>query len=125
MAAVVGRAALVADRSGCPDRQLGGALDQLRCDLLPSERRFGLPPTLARLRTWTEPTSPALSVSPSYSGPIPGATSRSRALTAAPIRRPLFVSSTRSASRPLKSTTQRGLSSPFFICGSRSVPPAT
>jgi hypothetical protein len=45
-----------------------------------------LPPSVARFRTWTEPTSAALSASDGKRAFTRASSSRSRALTAAPIR---------------------------------------
>src|SRR6266850_648538 len=86
-----------------------------------------LPPTVARWRTCTEPTSAPLSASPRYCGPCSrGSRSSSRAVTAAPMRRPVLSAvSWRSGATPERSTTTPGLSRWFLSWGRRSVPPAT
>ena len=86
-----------------------------------------LPPSVARLRTWTEPTIAALSASAGKRDRTRASSSSSRAVTEAPMRRPPSGASemVRSSATAERSTTQPGLRTPFLSWGKRSVPPAT
>src|SRR5262245_48834859 len=86
-----------------------------------------LPPSVARLRTWIDPTIAALSASEGKRDRTRASSSSSRAVTEAPTRRPPPSASctVRNSATPERSTTQPGLSRPFLSWGRRSVPPAT
>ena len=86
-----------------------------------------LPPRVARLRIWNEPTTPALSakaLKPLFANVD---SSIVWAATPAPTLSwpSLVFSKTWSSGTWLTSITRRALTRPFFICGSKSVPPAT
>ena len=84
-----------------------------------------LPPSVARLRTWTEPTIAALSASAGKRDRTRASSSSSRAVTEAPMRRPPSGASemARSSATAERSTTQPGLRTPFLSWGKQIRPP--